>query len=223
MMVMADVSASMSGLPMQVAVGLAILISGAQSGALKDRWLTFSCEPHVQINTPGASLHKLVSDAMEANWGMSTDFEKAMELILRLCVDNAIPQDKIPKMLVVITDMQWNEALGGDYGSKKTSYDAEVIQRRWRTYGYDAPHLLFWNVRASANPVYQAKTTTKGVSMLSGFSQQILTALLEGVDLDTLEGLTPWETLKAILDRDRYSVVDEIVDVALEKDAAVLW
>ena len=50
------------------------------------------------------------------DWGMNTDFEKAYQLILDLAIEFKVPQDKMPTMLLVLSDMQFDESQG-NYGS----------------------------------------------------------------------------------------------------------
>lgn len=77
MRVVVDVSLSMNGLPLQVAIGLGLLI--AEAGPLGMRVLTFSHEPQWHVLDKTWSLKKKVRSVQGANWGGSTDYIKTHE------------------------------------------------------------------------------------------------------------------------------------------------
>eukprot|EP00479_Gromia_sphaerica_P000292 TRINITY_DN10306_c0_g1_i1.p1 TRINITY_DN10306_c0_g1~~TRINITY_DN10306_c0_g1_i1.p1 ORF type:complete len:84 (-),score=19.57 TRINITY_DN10306_c0_g1_i1:134-385(-) len=70
----------------------------------------------------------------------------------------------------------------------KTSY--ERIRKMYTDAGYNAPHIVFWNLRGDTtdSPV---TSTQRGVSLVSGFSVQLFNMFLDGdFDTPTPEGTT---------------------------------
>ena len=111
MVPLCDVSGSMEGVPMQVAIAMGALISKLNHPAFRGRYMTFHEEPSWQVMGEDWSLQRTVEFMMnDSNWGGSTDFEKAFELVLSTCVQNNLSQEEIPKVLAVFSDMQFNEA-----------------------------------------------------------------------------------------------------------------
>ena len=74
-----DVSGSMSGTPMEVAIALGILVSECTAPAFRDRLLTFETRPSWVDLSDCTSLRTKVQKTQAAPWGGSTDFEAACE------------------------------------------------------------------------------------------------------------------------------------------------
>lgn len=77
-----DVSGSMHGTPMEVAISLGILVSEIASPAYANRCLTFSARPEWVEFESSMTLVQKVDKMRYAQWDMNTDFEAAMERIL---------------------------------------------------------------------------------------------------------------------------------------------
>ena len=206
---LADVSGSMSGIPMEVCIALSILLSNIINGPLNKKVITFTEEP-TWHNITGSSLKEQVDSLKSADWGGSTNFGKALNLILNTAVNNNLKQSDLPEILYVFSDMQWDEACGSNSYYKSytdtflTGY--ESIKQAYTTAGYIIPHIVFWNLRNTNN--YNNKSNQKGTTMMSGFSANMFKSFLEGTFV--LEA-TPWDTLKDILDKDRYTSLDNII------------
>jgi len=188
---LADVSGSMHGDPMSVAIGLGILISEVSHPAFRDRFMTFESTPRWHSLAGAASLHAKVHSAARAPWGGSTDFGAAMDLLLETCVAAQLGPDDVPEALVVISDMQFDVARGAcsyyGYGGGSAPPAARAwvseqmrITAAWRKAGYAAaPTIVFWNVRGDTRS-FPAAADTPGVEMVSGFSQNLLKLFMEG-------------------------------------------
>ncbi|KAH8054198.1 DUF2828-containing protein [Aureococcus anophagefferens] len=77
-----DVSGSMGGTPMDVAVALGLLVSTFAAPAFKDRFLTFESEPRWHALDATASPVEKMRAARAAPWGGSTSFAKALDRVL---------------------------------------------------------------------------------------------------------------------------------------------
>ncbi|KAG5176718.1 hypothetical protein JKP88DRAFT_227533 [Tribonema minus] len=205
-----DVSGSMSGTPMQVAIALGILLSEVTHESLRDRFLTFESTPQWHKLAPGASLREKVRSTEAANWGGSTNFEAAIELILSAAVASNLPPSAFDGLgLVVFSDMQFDAACGVSTHAWETHH--ERLARRFEEAGlatrwaapYPVPHVIYWNLRGDTEG-HAAAADSRGVSLLSGFSPSMLKLFLAG-DMAALTD--PLRTLRAILDAPRYDAV----------------
>jgi len=195
-----DVSGSMSGVPMQVAIALGILVAELTAPTFRHRVLTFESHPQWVDLSECASIQQKVSQCQAAPWGGSTDFEAACERILQAAERARLKPDEIPD-LIVFSDMQFNEARGGyggfggygGYGGYRSAAPWETtferIQRRFAEVGraicgapYPAPRIIFWNLRGNTVG-FPVTRDAPNVQMLSGFSPALLKLVIAGADL----------------------------------------
>ena len=203
-----DVSGSMYGLPMDVAVSLGIFLSEHNKGQFKDHFITFSNEPELK-KIKGNTIRDKVSSVESSNWGMNTDLEKTFDLILKTAINNDLTQEELPKSLLIISDMQFDEATtGGFFASDVPKPDDtffEKMKHKFKQHGYKLPFIVFWNVGyGNTKPVVK---TTKNTILVSGFSQNIFNSICN-LDLDDLEKYTPLKALLEILESDRYKAIE---------------
>jgi len=212
MIAMVDVSGSMTGDPMNVAIALGIRI--AEKSMLGKRVMTFSAKPS-WVNLENC--HGFVSQVevvQKAEWGMNTNFYLALKTILDAIIENKMePEDVQDLVLVVLSDMQIDhaETSSQHYGNvnareRETMY--ENIKRMYaeagvRVHGkpYKPPHLLFWNLRSTSG--FPSLSSQPNVSMLSGFSASLLNLFCEE-GMEALESITPWAQLERSLENKRY-------------------
>ncbi|KAI3919191.1 hypothetical protein MKX01_018830 [Papaver californicum] len=206
----ADVSGSMSGTPMDVAVALGLLVSEMSQNPWKGQLITFSEDPELH-KIEGDNLRSKTDFIRNMAWGGSTDFQKVFDQILQVAVDGKLKEDQMIKRLFVFSDMEFNEA-AGKYSfsyddempvdpTKEWETDYQVIQNKFREKGYtNVPEIVFWNLRDSrSTPVLGQQ---KGVAMLSGFSKNLLTLFLEGSDLSEF---TPIKVMEKAISGEEYS------------------
>ena len=114
-----DVSGSMSGIPMQVAIALGILVSEVNHPAFRNRFITFEDSPRWVDLSRATNIKEKVEITQAAPWGMSTNFEAAFNLILNVVSQHRLPMSEVPD-LIVFSDMQFNVASGraGGGGSR---------------------------------------------------------------------------------------------------------
>lgn len=167
-----DVSGSMSGTPMEVAVALGLLVSELCEQPWKGHVITFSAYPELHLIS-GGNLRSKTLFIREMDAGMNTDFQKAFDKILELAVIENLPEEKMIKRVFVFSDMEFDVASVSPWET-----DYMVIQRKFREKGYrSVPEIVFWNLRdSSATPV---TATQNGVALVSGFSKNLLTLFLE--------------------------------------------
>jgi hypothetical protein len=177
---------------MDVAVSLGLYLADKNKGKFKDTFLTFSSKPEL-LHLKGNVVQK-AQQMVKSSWDMSTDLHKALDKILSTAVAGKVPQSEMPQMLLILSDMQFNQCVHHDDTA------LGMIKRKYNEAGYDAPAIVFWNINAKDNvPVKHDKS---GVALVSGFSPAIVKSVLS-TDMDqfTPEGIM----LKTVM-VDRYAL-----------------
>jgi hypothetical protein len=153
---------------MDVAVGLGLYLADKNKGVFKDTFLTFSSNP--ELMTLKGNIVQKLDQMKKSDWGMSTDLHKAFNKILEVAVKNSVPQTDMPKILLILSDMQFNACIKFDHSAM------EMIEDKYAKAGYEVPAVVFWNLNSSDNvPV---KADKSGTALVSGFSPSIMTAIL---------------------------------------------
>jgi len=178
---------------LDVAVSLGLYCADKNTGKFKDTFLTFSGSPEL-LHLKGNIVQK-VNQMVSSNWGMNTDLVKAMDKILRVAKDGNVPQEEMPEMLMIMSDMQFDQCARFDDSAMK------MIARKYEAAGYELPKIVFWNLNAADN--VPAKYDASGVALISGFSPQIMVSVLGG---DT-EKFTPEAIMMKAIMVDRYNLV----------------
>ena len=177
---------------MDVAISLGMYISERNEGNFKDAFVTFSNNPQLQYLTGG--LKERLNKLRRSDWGMSTDLEAVFNLILNQAKTYNIPQDKMPTKIMILSDMQFNQATRSDLGSQS------MIESMYEVAGYKKPDIIYWNLNASgAN--FPVEFNKNGTALVSGFSPSILKPLLAG------KNMTPESIMMDTVNDERYSVV----------------
>ena len=201
--VLADVSGSMSGLPMDVCIALSILLSDLFEGPFKNKVLTFETNP--QWHTiQGNTLSEKYNSLKRAPWGGSTNFHLALKCILDTAIQNKLSDDDMPKILYVFSDMQWDAACG-IYSSRPNKVGFDLTEQQFTEAGYKMPHIVFWNLRATNT--YNNNSQQKNTTMMSGFSPNLFKQFMNGNFIEH----TPWSSLKELLDSERYEPIQNIL------------
>jgi hypothetical protein len=207
MIAMVDVSSSMDGDPMNVAIALGIRI--AEKSTIGKRVLTFSSKP-TWVNLEHCNdFVSAVSVIKNAEWGTNTNFYAALDMILDAIIVNKMePQDVQDMVLVVLSDMQMDL---GDDCDKTALY--KVMEEKYgnagiRVHGkpYKPPHILFWNLRSTSG--FPALSSQPNCSMMSGFSPSLLNLFCDQ-GIDVLQSCNPWSMLVKTLENERYKILEE--------------
>ena len=106
-----DVSGSMTGTPMDVAISLGLYMAEKNTGAFHNHFITFSEVPHL-VEIKGNNICEKVRFIQRSEWGYNTNLERVFDTILRTAVKNNLPQEQIPETLYIISDMQFDCACG---------------------------------------------------------------------------------------------------------------
>jgi len=203
--ILCDISGSMKGTPMMVSVAVAIFVSELLNEPYRHRFITFDTNPNWFVIPQHASLLEKVEMVMKSPWGGSTDFEKAMDLVLNIAEEHKLRSDQLPKWFLILSDMQFDKA----NSSKTWDTMYETITKKFKDVGlrtvgepYEMPHFIFWNLRGDTTG-FVTTSSQKNVQLVSGFSVDLLKQVFS-VGNTSLESVTPWLSLQAALKNLRY-------------------
>lgn len=230
-------SGSNGDTPYWVSMAMGLLISEVTTEEFKDVFLTFDSTPTFHHLPKGDIFQRVASIGGDIAQGTSTDFQKAMDLVLQRCKEMRIRPGQEPENLIVLTDMNWDQACASHEYSGYTGnrYRHVVKTDPWQTHvemireafkragedmwgegqGLKMPRIVIWNIAATSTD-FHATADTEGVVMLSGWSPSLFKVLQkDGVVIQT-----PYAALRAQLDDERYDLVRARVEAWLAKRAA---
>lgn len=203
-----DVSGSMYGDPMAVAISIAMYCAEHNKGEFANHFFTFSDNP-MFVEIEGVDFVDKVNRIAKADWGGSTNIEAVFDMMLHIAQKNHLSQDDIPQGVICVTDMEFNDCARGGPVKASNNYwwdrnDTpmnetlfETIEKRWSEAGYRLPTLTFWNVDARNDRIAMRKEGH--VNFVSGMSPNIFTQVMKGKDAISLM----MDTLNA----ERYAVI----------------
>lgn len=176
---------------MDVAVSLGLYLSDKNKGVFNGTFLTFSGSPEL-ITLKGDIIQKC-HQMVQSKWGMNTNLHAALNKILSVAVKGKASQEDMPKMLLILSDMQFDHCVVHDDSA------IQMMERKYAEAGYTMPQVVFWNLNSSDNvPV---KSDKSGAALVSGFSPSIMTSLLSA---DAKE-FTPYGIMLKTIMSDRYA------------------
>ena len=193
-----DVSGSMTGTPMEVAISLGLYMAERNQGPFHNHFITFSSRPQlIELDEDDDFVDK-VNSIRDADWGFNTDIKKVFKLILRKAVKYNMKQSDIPEIIYVISDMEFDCAV--EYNNKDSLF--ENIRREYAQYGYKLPHIVFWNVDSRQNNI--PMVGVGNYSLVSGFSPVIFEMVMSQKSAE--------EVMEDVLNKDRYKKIRDILE-----------
>ena len=208
-----DTSGSMTGLPMDVSMSLAVYIAERnKSEVWKNYIIPFSSRAEWKEVKGNTLLEKLKS--VYTGDCSNTNLQSVFDLILGRAIEKHIPKEDMPKVLLIITDMEFDDI---DYSlksfyldidsdvntgfvpsrSKKTNFEA--ITEKYQEAGYERPNLVWWNVD-SRNTQTPITKDDDGNILISGCSPAMLSVALSG-------NFNPIDAMNRIINQPRYDLV----------------
>lgn len=193
-LVMADVSGSMSGRPMDTSIGLATYFAQHNKGDYHNLYMTFTGQPHFVELREGATLAECVSKVMSTDVGYNTNLEAAFDYILRHAVAHGVTDEELPKALVVISDMEIDR-----YMRQNKMDFVDAMRAKFARHGYTLPKLILWNVEAR-NDTFLTKQ--EDVLCVSGQAASTFRELCGNLD-----GKTAWDLMLETLGNKMYDCI----------------
>ena len=205
-LVMADTSGSMQGRPLCTSVGLAIYFAERNQGPWHNKFLTFASKPSF-IDLKGTNLQEKVSCI--PNIIDNTNIEAAFELVLETALRNNLSQADMPKAIIIISDMEFDNAQDDRIVSRYDNREKVIAKRnklmdeiayKFQQNGYVIPKIIYWNAD-SRNDTYHAISENKNVAMVSGQSVSTFRTVLMAIDEN------PYDTMLKTLEDPMYDIV----------------
>lgn len=125
----------------------------------------------------------------------NTNLEAVFRLLLRAAVKNRVPQEELPSVLYIITDMEFDA-----YTVDADMTNFERAKELFAEAGYTLPRIVFWNVqsRRCQQPITMNE---QGVTLVSGCSPSIFSMVVDG-------RITPYEYMEQVLRSERYAAIE---------------
>ena len=212
----ADVSGSMTteaggaapNRPIDIATGLTAFIARIAAPPYRGIAMSFTDVPTIFDLTVGGRPMTASESIAEMNRhvGYNTNYQKMHEALIKLCVDNRVPESELP-VLYIASDMDFDQ-MDNTLNTKSTynyttrAYespsDGKTSQQRWESThqtimgmwakaGYrKIPLMVYHNINTAQSGV-QATQDFKGVILLTGRSEQVIKLVLYGEAADEVE------------------------------------
>lgn len=186
-----DVSDSMNGTPMQMAISLGLYVAEKNKGVFKNHFITFSETPEL-IEIIGDDLVGKVDFMESSNWGYNTNLEAVFDLILNVAIKNKLPQSELPSRLFIISDMEFDRAIqdnSWDRHRERTDKETlfQTIAKKYKDAGYEVPTLVFWNAYSRNDLIPAIEDDGIKVQYVSGASPRTFELLLKNETLTALD------------------------------------
>jgi hypothetical protein len=192
-LVVADVSSSMYGLPLEVCISLAIYTAERNTGPWHNKFITFSESPTMQTLI-GKTLLEKVSNLNNARWDLNTNVEKVFTTILETAILNNVSPSEMVARVYIVSDMEFDAASGRN---KKDRTLFNWLQKKYKDAGYNMPELVFWNVSAR-NTQFPMSMDDRGFLNVSGCSPSIFKSVV-GKNF-----ISAYDLMLEVINSDRY-------------------
>jgi hypothetical protein len=205
----------MNGDPLNTCFALGIRV--AEKSKLGNRVLSFSENPTWHNLDGAATFIDKVEVLQQGEVGYSTQFYKALKVILDAIIDKKLTPDQVSGLvLTIFSDMQIDQAetaSGRPAPNMDTLYqtvEAMYAEAGNRLHGapFKPPHILFWNLRSTGG--FPTLSSQKNVSMMSGFSPALLNMFCDK-GIDAFANCTPWSVLMESMNKPRYQCLEDKV------------
>lgn len=174
-----DTSGSMSGLPIEVAISLGLYCAEHAKGPFANHYISFASRPQL-IKTEGIDFCDKVARIWKTKLIDNTNLEAVFDLLLDTAIKNNCKQSDLPETIIIISDMEIDEARGGYWSRREitpVNTVMEIARNRFAAAGYKMPNLVYWNVDARHETILDAGPN---VSYVSGCSPTLFRQILTG-------------------------------------------
>ena len=200
--IMADVSGSMYGRPIETSIGLATYFAQRNNGIYKNLYMTFTDRPHFVSLEDCKTFREAINKALNTDVGYSTNLKAAFDYILSTAKENNVSAEELPKALVVVSDMEIDPYFPceASYQGYRRSHDfVETVRKDFEAAGYQLPKLVLWNVEAR-NDTFLSQD--ENVLFVGGQSPSVFKKLC-----GALEGKTAYDFMCEVLNSKVYESV----------------
>ena len=208
-MAIVDTSGSMvssdADAPINVAISIGMYCAERAKGPFAGHYISFASRPQL-IEIKGKDFCDKVRRIYRTNLCDNTNIEAVFDLVLKTAVSNKLAQEDLPENLIIISDMEFDEATGNGWHYGASDYDdyfgladtvMETAEKKFNAKGYQMPKLIFWNVNARHDNIPMKDNGR--VSFVSGMSPSIFDSVMTGK--------TGYDLMMDKLDSPRYSAI----------------
>jgi hypothetical protein len=192
---------------MDISVALGLYLADKQQGAFAGMFMTFTNNPQLQ-KLEGNIIEK-VAQLQSADWAQGTNIEAAFHRILKVSLDQKVAAEEMPKILLILSDMQFDRAMQGGgigYKAQTSPYQnysptgMDMLKNLYAQSGYQLPKVVFWNINGAYGN-FPITVDEHGTAMVSGFSPSILKSILSATEF------TPESIMNETILSERYAKV----------------
>lgn len=171
-------------IPIDVAVSLGIYCAERNHGEFHNHYISFSRTPKL-VEIKGNDIVEKALSAVKNVLYEDTNIEAVFDLILKTLKKSNLSEEYLPKHIVIISDMEFNE--GTRCNNSVTLM--EHIRKEWTKEGYTMPNLVYWNVCSRRNNI--SDLGADNITYVSGCTPMIFKSIMSGKNgmdlmLDTL-------------------------------------
>lgn len=177
-MAVVDLSGSMSshvpGMNMScwvAAVSMGLYLAQRNTGPFHNILMSFDSKATFITLNDHHSLAQNFSTVQRHHTAMGTNVQSVFEELLKLAVNERIPQWEMPEKVFIFSDMQFN------WAGQQTNFEA--IKKQYVKAGYEMPTLVFWNLNSRVDETPVTKDET-GTMLVGGFSPSVMKNALNG-------------------------------------------
>lgn len=179
--------------PASVALSLGIYFAEHNKGSFGNCFIEFSERPQL-IRLKGSTFVDKLGYVLTFNEVANTDIDAVFNLILNVAIENKVPQNELPKRIIIISDMEFDTC-----ADNADATNFENAKKKYAAHGYKLPQVVFWNVdsRHGNQPV---KMNEQGVTLVSGCTPKLFSMVAE----DTID---PYAFMMNVVNSERYLTV----------------
>ena len=213
---MKRVSNATSVTALDVCQSLAIYFAEQLQGVFHNKVITFSGRPQWIDLESGTSLKEKLEIMYAHSEVANTNIEAVFNLLLDLACNENVPSELLPKQVLIMSDMEFDEARRPDCWAEGTwtPFDErlfETIAKKYEKAGYSMPRLIFWNLCGRTNTIPMVEGEN-GICLLSGFSQNAIKVAGNKQQKD------PYQNLLDVLDGERYQPIEDAIKDLMKTD-----
>lgn len=191
-LVVVDTSASMMGLPYNMAVSLAIYLANHNEGIWHNKFITFSERPRF-VELKGSTLYENLNSftPLYAN----TNIEAVFDLILASAISHDLKDEDMVKQIIIVSDMQFDDAISTRLKNRPYT---DIVREKFKQASLTMPELVYWNVSGNFKDTFHTSKYAQNAKLVSGSSPSIFMEVL------TSDFKEPYSFMLEILNNDLF-------------------
>jgi len=154
----------------KAALSIILFCNKLNSSVYKDYYMYFKNQPRFG-KIQGSDIVEQVEVIKNLEYYTSYNIESALDLLLFTSIKKELPNDNMPKNILIISDLDLENKYKG-------SHSIQLIKNKWSLSGYLVPKLKFWQI--------EGNEINKGISkdiysniFAKGYSREIFISLLK--------------------------------------------